>query len=170
MLSIFLNFLIPKLPAPKEDDLSRGILQAIDMESYRVEVQAAIHIALADEDAEINPATTEAGGFKPEPELERLSQIVQTFNDLWGSVDWKDEEKIVHLLTQEIPAKVAADQAYQNAIQHADRQNARIEHDRALQRVLLSLLTDHTELDSFRKWLADTTFFLTYEDAAGSLV
>ena len=25
-LSIFLNFLIPKLPSPKEDDLSKGIL------------------------------------------------------------------------------------------------------------------------------------------------
>ncbi|MBM9538746.1 type I restriction endonuclease subunit R [Desulfobulbus alkaliphilus] len=37
-LSIFLNFLIPKLPAPKEEDLSRGILEAIDMDSYRVEV------------------------------------------------------------------------------------------------------------------------------------
>ena len=36
-LSIFLNFLIPKLPAPKEEDLSKGILEAIDMDSYRVE-------------------------------------------------------------------------------------------------------------------------------------
>ena len=34
-LSIFLNFLIPKLPAPKEEDLSRGILETIDMDSYR---------------------------------------------------------------------------------------------------------------------------------------
>src|SRR5207249_3064144 len=30
-LSIFLTFLISKLPAQREDDLSRGILQAIDM-------------------------------------------------------------------------------------------------------------------------------------------
>ena len=36
-LSIFLNFLIPKLPAPQEEDLSKGILEAIDMDSYRVE-------------------------------------------------------------------------------------------------------------------------------------
>ena len=35
-LSIFLNFLIPKLPAPKEEDLSKGVLEAIDMDSYRV--------------------------------------------------------------------------------------------------------------------------------------
>ena len=32
-LSIFLNFLIPKLPAPEEQDLSLGILEAVDMET-----------------------------------------------------------------------------------------------------------------------------------------
>jgi type I restriction enzyme R subunit len=31
-LSIFLNFLVSKLPAPKEEDLSKGILEAIDMD------------------------------------------------------------------------------------------------------------------------------------------
>ena len=34
--SIFLNFLIPKLPAPCEEGLSRGILDAIDMDSSQV--------------------------------------------------------------------------------------------------------------------------------------
>ena len=54
-LSIFLTFLVPKLPAPIEDDLSKGILKAIDMDSYRVEKQAVQDIQLPDEDAEIEP-------------------------------------------------------------------------------------------------------------------
>ena len=54
-LSIFLNFLIPKLPAPREEDLSRGILEAIDMDSYRVEAESALQISLQDEDGEIEP-------------------------------------------------------------------------------------------------------------------
>ena len=33
--SIFLNFLIPKLPSPVEEDLSKGLLDMIDMDSYR---------------------------------------------------------------------------------------------------------------------------------------
>ena len=66
-LSIFLNFLIPKLPAPEEDDLSKGILETIDMDSYRVEKQAALAIGLEDADAEIGPVPTSAGGGKPEP-------------------------------------------------------------------------------------------------------
>ena len=61
-LSIFLNFLVPKLPAPVEEDLSKGILESIDMDSYRVEKKAAIHVQLADEDAEIDPLSTSGGG------------------------------------------------------------------------------------------------------------
>jgi type I restriction enzyme R subunit len=168
-LAIFLNFLIPKLPAPKEDDLSKGILEAIDMESYRVEVRSAMNIMLADQDAEIEPVPTTGGGRLPEPELDRLSNILKVFNDLFGNIDWKDPDKIRQVIAKEIPPKVSADRAYQNAMQHSDKQNARIEHDKALQRVLVELLADHTELfkqfsdnPDFKKWLADTIFSVTY--------
>ncbi len=87
-LSIFLNFLVPKLPAPKEEDLAKGILEAIDMDSYRVEKQAAMKIALPDEDAEIEPVPTSGGGCKPEPELDRLSNILKTFNEQFGNIEW----------------------------------------------------------------------------------
>ena len=64
---------MPKLPAPVEEDLSKGILESIDMDSYRVEKKTAIHVQLADEDAEIKPVPTNGGGHRPEPELDRLS-------------------------------------------------------------------------------------------------
>jgi type I restriction enzyme, R subunit len=41
-LSILLNFLVLRLPAPQEEDLAQGILDAIDMDSYRVEKKAAL--------------------------------------------------------------------------------------------------------------------------------
>ena len=171
-LSIFLNFLIPKLPAPKEEDLSNGILESIDMDSYRVEVRSALSISLTDQDSEIEPVPTAGGGHLPEPELDRLSNILKSFNDQFGNVEWKDGDKIRDVITQEIPAKVAADKAYQNAILNSDKQNARIEHDKALQRVLVELLSDHTELfkqfsdnPAFKKWLSDTNFTTTYNEA-----
>ena len=68
-----LNFLVPKLPAPEEEDLSKGILDAIDLDSSRVEKQAMQKIPLPDEDAEIGPIPTSAGGHRAEPELDRLS-------------------------------------------------------------------------------------------------
>lgn len=172
-LSIFLNFLIPKLPAPKEDDLSKAVLESIDMESYRPEVRSALNIALQDQDVEIGPVPTTGGGRVPEPELDGLSSIVRAFNEQFGNIDWKDGDKIRQVIAEEIPAKVAADKAYQNAMKNPDKQNARIEHDRALQRVLVELLFDHTELFKqfqdnpvFKKWLADTTFAATYNQGA----
>ena len=135
-LATFLNFLIPKLPAPREEDLSKGILEAVDMDSYRVEVQASMAVALPDTDAEVDPVPTSGGGRKPEPELDRLSNIIQAFNDQFGNVDWKDGDKIRKVITEELPAKVSADKAFQNAVRNSDRQNARIEHDAALQRAM----------------------------------
>ena len=171
-LSIFLNFLIPKLPAPKEEDLSKGILETIDMDSYRAEVQASMNITLADEDAELGAVPTAGGGRKPEPELDQLSNIIKTFNDLFGNIDWKDADKIRKVIAEEIPDKVAADTAYQNAMKNSDKQNARIEHDKALGRVMVELIADHTELfkqfsdkPSFKKWLGDTIFGATYQSA-----
>src|ERR1700730_5665815 len=85
-LSIFLNLLVPKLPAPKQEDLSKGILGSIDMDNYRVEKTADRKIALADADAEIEPAPTHGGGRKSEPELDRLSNILKTFNEVFGTL------------------------------------------------------------------------------------
>ena len=140
------------------------------MDSYRVEVRAAMPIGLADADAEVEPVPTSGGGRLPEPALDRLSNILRVFNDQFGNIDWKDADKIRQVIAEEIPAKVSADRAYQNAKQHSDRQNARIEHDKALGRVMTSLLKDDTELfkqfsdnDSFRKWLLETVFALTYQ-------
>lgn len=140
------------------------------MDSYRNEVRSALAISLPDENAELEPIPTSGGGNKPEAELDRLSNIIRTFNDQFGNIDWKDADKISQVIAEEIPARVAADTAYQNARKNSDKQNARIEHDKALQRVITDLLSDHTELfkqfsdnPSFKKWLADTIFAETYD-------
>ena len=167
-LSIFLNFLIPKLPAPVEEDLAKGILEAIDMDSYRAEKQAIRAIALPDADAEIDPVPMGGGGHKPAPELDRLSNILNEFNERHAGV-YKDPVRTFERITGEIPVKVLADAKYQNAKKNSDRQNARIEHDQALKRVLTAMFKDDAQLfkqfqdnDSFRRWLTDTVFEMTY--------
>ncbi len=170
-LSIFLTFLVPKLPAPIEDDLSKGILEAIDMDSYRMEKQAVRDIQLPDEDAEIEPVSTSGGGQKPEPEMELLSNIVKEFNNRFGNIEWKDQDKIEKVIAEELPAKVAGDRAYQNAMANSDQQNARIEHDKALERAMADYVADPIELfkqfsddDSFRRWLSEMVFAATYNE------
>jgi type I restriction enzyme R subunit len=169
-LSMFLNFLISKLPAPIEEDLSKGILEAIDMDSYRAEKKATLAIVMPDSDAEIDPIPTSGGGHKPEPELDRLSNIVKAFNEQFGGL-FDDAKRMEKRITGEIPEKVSADHAYQNAKKNSDKQNARIEHDKALQRVITALFKDDAQLfkqfqdnDSFRRWLTDTVFGMTYNE------
>ncbi|MDD2340422.1 MAG: type I restriction endonuclease subunit R [Methanosarcina sp.] len=168
-LSIFLNFLVPKLPAPIEEDLSKGILETIDMDSYRVEKQAVVKLQLPDSDAEIEPVPASGGGLKSEPELDRLSNIIKSFNDNFGGIPWTDSDRIVRLITEELPAVVLEDAAYQNARKNSDRQNARIEHDKAAQRAAIARMNVETEFfkqfsdnESFRRAVLDTLFSLTY--------
>ena len=168
--SIFLNFLIPKLPAPPDEDLSKGILEAIDMDSYRVEKRAMQTIVLADEDAEIGPVPTEDAGGRREPELDRLSNIIAAFNDLFGDTEWEDKDRVQHLMFETIPSRVAEDKAFRNARENSDKENTRIEHDRALVRVMTGVMKDDTQLfkrfmddEGFKRWMTDKVFTLAYE-------
>ena len=165
-ISIFLNFLIPKLPAPEEPDLAKGILDAIDMDSYRTEKKAALKISLPDENAEIEPVPTTGGGRKSEPELDRLSNILKTFNEHFGTL-FTDADRVANRIKDDVAPKVAADRAYQNAKENTPN-TARIEHDKALARVMLSLLKDDTEIykqfvqnESFKRFVTDMVFNLT---------
>ena len=167
-LSIFLNLLLPKLPSPKEDDQTQGILDAIDLDSYRTEAKAQISIQLEDSDAEVDPVPTGGTGSKPQPELDLLSSILTTFNDLFGNIDWKDADNVRRQIA-EIPAMVSKDAKYQNAMKNSDKQNARLEMENALKSVVFGVMADNMELfkqfndnPSFQKWLADMVFSVTY--------
>jgi len=165
-LSILLNLLVPKLPAPQEEDLAKGILEAIDMDSYRVEKKAVLKIALADEDAEIEPVPTDAHGHKPEPELDRLSNILKTFNEQFGTL-FTDSDRVAKRIRDDIAPQVAADAAYQNAKENTPH-TARMAHDQALGKVMQHLLKDDTQVykqfvenESFRRFVGDMVYALT---------
>src|SRR5690606_13217341 len=80
-LSIFLNFLVSKLPAPVDGGLAKAIRGAIGMDSYRVEKQGAVKLELPDADAALEPVPPAGGGHWGEPELDRLSNIIKAFYD-----------------------------------------------------------------------------------------
>jgi type I restriction enzyme R subunit len=165
-LSIFLDLLTPKLPAPKEEDLAKGILDAIDMDSYRVEKKAAMKIALADEDAEIEPVPTDSRGHKPEPELDRLSNILKSFNEQFGTL-FTDTDRVAKRIRDDIAPKVAADAAYQNARENTPH-TARMAHDQALAKIMQHLLKDDTQVykqfvenESFKRFVGDMVYSIT---------
>ena len=165
-LSTFLDLLTPKLPAPQEEDLAKGILDAIDMDSYRVEKEAAMKIALADTDAELEPVPTDSRGFRPEPEMDRLSNILRTFNDQFGTL-FADTDRVAKRIRDDIALKVAADAAYQNA-KETTPHTARMAHDQALAKVMQHLLKDDTQVykqfvenESFKRFVGNMVYAMT---------
>lgn len=167
-LSIFLNLLIPKLPSPRDDDFSAGILDVIDLDSYRLEAQECMSIQLEDVDAEVDPVPAGSTGRIVEAEMDLLSSILSAFNDMFGNIQWSDADNIRRQIA-EIPAMVTRDEKYLNAMKNSDKQNARIESERALQQVIFSIMADNMELfkqyqdnPSFKKWLSDLIFNVTY--------
>lgn len=174
-LSIFLTFLVSKLPKPSSDDNLEEILEDVELESYRLVAQETISIKLEDDDAEIDavPVKTDVG--IPVPELDTLSNILATFHDIWGNCDWTDEDRIKKQVA-DLPEMVAQDEAYQNAIKYSDAQNARDESDRATREAIFKNITSGMELykafqddkrnknnQSFQKWLLDFVFTMTYK-------
>ena len=165
-LSIFLNMLIPKLPAPKEEDLSKGILESIDMDSYRVEKKAVMKIALTDEDAEIEAIPTDGGGRKGEPEMDHLSNILKTFNEQFGTL-FTDGDRVIKKIREDIVPMVAANKAYRNARENTPH-TARMAHDQALNTAMQSLLKDDTNLykhfvenEHFKRFISDLVYHQT---------
>lgn len=164
-LSTFLKLLIPKLPSPTSDETPVDVLQTIDMDSYRVEIEAAMEIALADADAEIEPVPTGAAAGRPEPDVDQLSSVIRDFNERFGATEFRDQDRVTRFLFEELPEKIGANGRVQNALRNSDNQNARIEHDRAVDDELLGSLADHTDLyalyntdKSFKAWLQERLF------------
>ena len=167
-LSIFLTLLIPKLPAPKDEDLSEGILETIDLDSYRADKNITMSLVIREDDIEeLKPAQTSAAGGRPEAEMDFLSNIIETFNERYYSE--LDDPDLAIRLTKDLPEIVASDKQYQNAIKNSDRQNARLESERALSRAMMSIMGTSMELfklwndnPSYAKELSDTIFNSTY--------
>jgi len=77
-----------------------------------------------------------------------------------------DGDRIIQRIRDDIAPKVAADESFQNA-QRNTPAAARMEHDKALARVMLDLLKDDTEVykqfvqnESFKRFVSDVVFGL----------
>ncbi len=164
-LAIFLDLLTPKLPAPRDEDLAKGILESIDMESYRVEKRAVASLMLADQEAEIEPLPIEGGGKKTEPELDPLSVILKRFNEQFGTT-FSDADRILRHIRDDIAPKVAADPAFRNALENTPH-TARLAHDQALAKAAQGSIKDYTQFykqfvenDDFKRFVGDMVFRL----------
>jgi type I restriction enzyme R subunit len=142
-LHIFLNHLQNKLGGDTPIDLAKGILDNIDMDSYRLQLEATANIVMEQGD-ELKPIPTEMRGGSSEPEMERLSNILQTFNDRYGT-HFEDADK-VRQMAENIANDVARNQELITSLKYSDEQNARITSDKIVGEELLKHITTNFDL------------------------
>lgn len=141
-LSIFLDLLTPKLPASKEEDLAKCIVEVCGMDIYRVEKKAAHKIAHADKDAEIEPVPTDVGGRNAEAEHYRLSNSLKGFGEQSGAT-FTDSDRIFRHNIDDVAQGGAAYPAVRNAMANTAHA-ARFAHDAALGNAAQGSLKDFT--------------------------
>ncbi|EHR9974340.1 type I restriction endonuclease subunit R [Campylobacter upsaliensis] len=119
-LSILLKMLIAKIVPPRTEDLAKGILNNVDLNSIRIILESKKDISLSN-NGKLSPAGAD-GSSKKEVELERLSNIVREFNTKFGSVDFGTNEKIAKEL-MDLKDDIAKEQTFRDSL--GDEQNAR---------------------------------------------
>lgn len=160
---IFFEQLIHRLPTPEGKDLSAGILESVDLESYRLEKKKTIDIILEDEDGKVEGLSIGAGK-KKSVELDSLENIVATFNDIFGDIEWQDKDNVARQI-KELPAMVMKNEKFKNALKNSDLENIKREYQSALKEVFRIIMIDNMELfgqwtnnSSFSKWLNNRIF------------
>jgi type I restriction enzyme R subunit len=142
-LYMLLNHLQNKLGGEASADLAQGILDNIDMDSYRLQLESVTAIALAQGD-ELQPITNDVSAGRGEPEIDRLSNILRTFNDRYGT-HFEDADK-VRQMAENIAADVAKNEELMDSLKYSDEQNARITSDKVVGQELLKHITTNFDL------------------------
>ena len=167
-LYLFLNHLQNKLGRQRDEDLAQGILDNIDMDSYRLQKEGDFNIQLQQGD-ELKPMPTDMRAGVADPEMEYLSNIVKAFNDRFGTA-FTNEDK-VKKMADELMKDVANDKEFVSAFKHSDTQNAKITFEDVLKRKLIDhietnfeVFKEYNDNKEFRDFFAGTMFQLMQRD------
>ena len=142
-LFIFLSHLQNKVGGDTPIDLARDILNNIDMESYRLQLEHSGAIVL-EQGHDLKPMPTDMRGGTSETEMDRLSGILRTFNDRYGT-QFEDADK-VRQMAENIANDVAKNEELINSFKYSDEQNARITSDKVVSEELLKHITTNFDL------------------------
>jgi type I restriction enzyme R subunit len=126
---IFLNHLQNKLGGDTSVDLAQGILDNINMDSYRLQLESTTNVVL-EQGEDLKPIPTEMRGGINDPEIDHLSGILQTFNDRYGT-EFQDSDK-VRKMAVDIAKGVMNNQEMKNSMEFSDDQNAKITNDKVV--------------------------------------
>jgi len=176
-LYLFLSHLQNKLGGEGTEDLAQGILDNIDMDSYRIEKDGEFYINLQQGD-ELLPIPTKMRSGVAEPELDLLSNIVKEFNDKFGTTFTNTDK--VRKMTQDLMNDVKDDSAAMDNIKASlrknDYQNAQITFSDILKDKMINHIDSNFEVfkeyndnPEFKTFLAGQMFKILIRNLSQNL-
>ncbi|MCK4764846.1 MAG: type I restriction endonuclease subunit R [Candidatus Aminicenantes bacterium] len=158
MLWLFLKHLEPKLRLNDETDFE-NILEAVDMESYRLTIGERRRIYLTDDEGVIDPLPVADGAGEAARNYDTLDNIINEFNRRFENYAGSEEE--ISILVQ-IPQQMKENKEIMNTILNSDSQNARIESDDKLTEKIHDNMYSNTEI--YRRYVDDDSFRKRYQE------
>lgn len=140
-LYIFLKFLVRKLPSQKEQ-LPFEVLEAVDMDSYKVQKQTEQSIILDNEEGVIEPIGNGGSAALMREELDPLSKIIKEINQRFGTAFTTTDKVILNTLSE----KLLSDRSLEGSIKNNSENAAKIKFDALFQGELIDMLNSHFEL------------------------
>ena len=141
----FLSLLVHKLPRLSMEDLTRGLLDAVDFDRYRLEKQEERDIILQNVDVEIAPVPTSTGGFTSEPDMQSLDTIMGEFNEVFGNIEWTDED-VVRQQIEQLLKNVEQSDTVRNSVINNDEETSSQDTSEEVQRSVNVASTSGIEL------------------------
>ena len=139
-LETYFSLLIHKLPKILVDDFTEGLIDAIDFDKYRLIKNEEQKIELENKNAEIDPIPVGSPKGPQEPELAKLSDILNEWNDIHFTNIDKAKEQL-----EELPARLQADETFVNAAKNSNKETAMQQCASSLMMIVASMLNENTE-------------------------
>jgi type I restriction enzyme R subunit len=140
-LYVFAKLLRRKLPIPK-NPLPYDVLEAVDMESYKVQKREDVRIQLGGVVKELEPMGTGGDAGQVNDEKDPLSAIIQEMNERFGTSFNLEDRVILNTLSK----KLAISDPLKAAIRNNSRDAAKLKFDEIFQKELVGMLNNHFDL------------------------
>jgi type I restriction enzyme R subunit len=152
MLDTYFSLLIHKLPRLTGEDFTEDLLKSIDFDKYRLIKNEEKKIELENKNTEIGPIPVGTAKGVQEPDMKKLSDILNEWNNLHFSNVEKAKEQL-----EELPERLRADEAFVNAARNSNKETAMLQCAQSLMMIVAGMLRENTE---FCRYYLDNPDFM----------
>lgn len=140
-LYLFLKYLIRKLPK-RENPLPYEVLEAINMESYKIQKKVETAITLEHKDGLLEPMTGGDGKGPTDEDIDLLSKIIKEINDRYGT-NFSDSDRVI---LNDLSRRLMKSDVLRGSVENNSRDAAKLKFDQLFQDELVGVLDNHFSL------------------------